>query len=105
MALNTMLKHSLKIENSKNIYRIEEILTKDSLDFILNLESKFRNTRKKILNDRKLKQASVDNGTLPDFLDETISIRESDWEILSIPDDLKDIVFYNRLVTIINIQF
>ena len=90
MALNTMLQHSLKVENSKNIDRIEEILTKDSLDFILKLESKFRNTRKKILNDRKLKQASVDNGTLPDFLDETISIRESDWEILSIPDDLKD---------------
>jgi len=90
MALNTMLQHSLKIENSENIHRIEEILTKDSLDFILKLESKFRNTRKKVLNDRKLKQASVDKGTLPDFLDETISIRESDWEILSIPDDLKD---------------
>ena len=52
-----MLQHSLKIDNSENIDRIKEILTKDSLDFILKLESKFRTTRKKILKDRKLKQA------------------------------------------------
>ena len=90
MALNTMLQHSLKIENSENIDRINEILTKGALDFIFTLESKFQDTRKKILHDRKLKQASVNDGTLPNFLDETISIRESDWKILSIPDDLKD---------------
>ena len=40
MALNTMLQHSLKIENSENIDRIKEILTKDSLDFILKLDAK-----------------------------------------------------------------
>ena len=90
MVLDTTLHQSFKIKNSEDIDRINEILTKDALSFIFKLESKFQDRRKKILNKRKSKQVLVDNGTLPNFLDETISIRESDWKIASIPDDLKD---------------
>ena len=90
MELDTSLHQSLEIKNSEDIDRINEILTKDALSFIFTLESKFQDQRKKILNKRKSKQVLVDNGTLPNFLDETISIIESDWKISSIPDDLKD---------------
>ncbi len=67
-----------------------EILTPDALEFVAKLEREFRQTRSELLQKRVDRQAEINAGKLPDFLPETESIRNSDWSIAPIPDDLQD---------------
>lgn len=67
-----------------------EILTPEALAFVAELERRFGARRRALLDARKERQARIDAGELPDFLKETREIRESDWTIGSIPDDLRD---------------
>jgi malate synthase len=68
----------------------ENILSNAALDIIAGLHRKFNHTRKKLLNDRINVQAKLDSGWRPDFLEETIDIRNGDWTVAEIPADLKD---------------
>jgi malate synthase len=67
-----------------------EILTTDALAFVKRLHQTFNGTRKELLERRKKRQEEIDQGNLPDFLPETKNIREGDWTIAPLPDDLKD---------------
>jgi len=67
----------------------EEILTPEALHFITNLEREFRTKRKKLLEQRKARQASIDAGEMPNFLPYTAPIRQAGWKINEVPDDLK----------------
>lgn len=67
-----------------------EILTPDALDFIKKLHHTFEDERIKLLDDRDCRQSNIDSGHLLDFLPETEHIRNSDWVIAKLPDDLKD---------------
>jgi len=78
-----------------NIHHIESeelqnILSKECLNFIAELHKLFNSKRLHLLEERGGIQKKIDNGWLPDFLDETKQIRESAWTILSTPDDLLD---------------
>lgn len=66
------------------------ILTEDAIDFLLELVSRFTLQRNKLLAERQAQQQKIDDGALPDFISETISIRESEWTVGGIPDDLQD---------------
>ena len=66
------------------------ILSDDCLDFVAELHNLFNSKRIHLLEERKKIQQKIDSGWMPDFLKETRSIRESDWTILSTPDDLLD---------------
>ena len=68
----------------------ESILTKDAIEFVVKLHRKFNDTRKQLLEDRRERQKEIDKGVFPDFLDDTISVREGDWQVGNIPDDLQD---------------
>ncbi|TDZ29893.1 Malate synthase, glyoxysomal [Colletotrichum spinosum] len=58
-----------------------KILTPDALAFLALLHRSFNGTRKSLLERRKLRQAELDRGALPDFLPETKHIREnSTWK-------------------------
>ena len=69
---------------------VEKILTKECLTFVAELEREFKRERLGVLQERLRKQFDLDNGALPDFLEETKFIRESDWKVGSIPNDLID---------------
>ena len=73
-----------------SIDRIDEILTEEALSFIQDLESTFGDERKTLLKQRIEKQSAIDSGVFPNFLNETKHIREADWQVLPMPDDLKD---------------
>ena len=90
MSFETVFQSKIVIDNLLKIQRSDEILTKEALNFISVLESKFKDRRKDLLNDRKSKQSLIDNGQFPDFLSETKKIRESSWQVNPIPIDLKD---------------
>ncbi|MEM6293362.1 MAG: malate synthase A [Myxococcota bacterium] len=68
----------------------ESILTAEALAFVETLVRTFRPRVKELLQRRVRVQAEYDGGTLPDFLPETKSVREGDWTVAPIPEDLKD---------------
>ena len=53
-----------------------KILTPQALTFLALLQRSFNPTRKALLERRKIRQAELDKGALPDFLPETKHIRD-----------------------------
>jgi malate synthase len=68
----------------------EQILTHEALDFVAALARRFEPKRRELIEARSDRQARWDGGSLPDFLPETRKIRENDWKITGIPEDLLD---------------
>jgi len=71
-------------------YHYPEIITKEALEFLSALHIRFNSKRLQLLERRKLQQKEFDKGKLPEFPRETKNIRESDWKVISIPNDLLD---------------
>lgn len=67
-----------------------QILTPEARAFVAKLEREFGQRRRSLLQKRVERQAQIDAGTMPDFLPETKEIRESDWTVAPIPEDLRD---------------
>lgn len=70
--------------------RYEEILTLDALTFIAQLEKKFGQRRKELVKTRQERQQDINNGIMPTFLKETENVRNGDWLVAPIPEDLQD---------------
>ncbi|OOG23721.1 malate synthase A [Thioalkalivibrio denitrificans] len=68
----------------------EDLLTPDAVDFLVALHERFAARVEDVLDARRQRQARFDAGELPDFLPETREIRESDWTVAKIPEDLLD---------------
>ena len=67
-----------------------EILTADAVRFVADLARRFETTRQELLHCRKQRQQEIVEGRMPEFLSETAVIRESDWNVAAIPEDLRD---------------
>jgi len=67
-----------------------QILTEEAVEFLSELVVHFTPQRNRLLADRITVQQNIDQGTLPGFISETTSIKNSDWKILGIPADLLD---------------
>jgi malate synthase len=70
--------------------RYDAILTPEALAFTATLQREFNPTRKQLLAARHARQQRIDAGELPDFLPETLAIREDTWTVAPIPADLQD---------------
>lgn len=89
---------STVLENPSTIIAIEaalqsgfeRILSKDALKFLEALHLEFSDRRTELLALRNARQNDIDQGKMPDFLEETKHIRESDWEVAPLPADLLD---------------
>ncbi len=68
----------------------EEILTPEALAFVAKLQRAFNGRRLELLAKRQERQKDFDAGALPDFLEETREVRESDWTVAATPADLSD---------------
>lgn len=68
----------------------KQILTPEAVAFLSELVTRFTPQRNRLLAARIAQQEAIDAGALPDFISETASIREKDWTIRGIPDDLLD---------------
>lgn len=67
-----------------------EILTPEASQFLTVLARRFEPRRQELLERRRLRQQKIDAGMLPDFLAETIEVREREWTVAPIPHDLLD---------------
>jgi malate synthase len=66
------------------------VLTADAMSLVARLHRKFNSRRIELLARREQRQLELDAGKLPDFLPETESIRQGDWQVAPIPEDLRD---------------
>ncbi len=67
----------------------ETILTPGALAFVAKLHRAFDPRRQQLLADRRERAKRLDAGERPDFLPETKSIREGDWQIAPVPKALQ----------------
>ena len=58
-----------------------QILTPDALAFVARLHRAFEARRQELLVKRAARQKEFDAGALPDFLAETKSVREKEWQV------------------------
>jgi len=70
--------------------RFDEILTDEALAFVVGLQREFGRRRAELLEARAERQARLDEGERPDFLEATRSVREGDWRVPPAPPDLQD---------------
>ena len=68
----------------------QQILNPKTLALIELLHTKFNPRRLELLAKRKHRQDEIDDGKKPDFLEDTKSIRDGDWEVAPLPPDLQD---------------
>jgi malate synthase len=70
--------------------RGDEVLTEETLEFVAGLHREFEPVRQQLLEKRALRQTGLNAGEPVDFDASTAHIRESDWKIAPVPDDLAD---------------
>ncbi|HET8772234.1 MAG TPA: malate synthase A [Thermoanaerobaculia bacterium] len=68
----------------------DAVLSDEALGFVAMLHNEFNARRLELLAAREARKQRLDAGELPDFLSETREIRESEWTVAPIPDDLRD---------------
>lgn len=67
-----------------------EILSPEALAFFARLHREFNPRRLELLEARRGRQADIDAGERPDFPPETQAVREGDWRVLPVPEDLRN---------------
>ncbi|HXF56184.1 MAG TPA: malate synthase A [Actinomycetota bacterium] len=71
--------------------RMKEVLTPEALGFVAALQREFGPTRRELLRRRAERQAEIDAGADPDFLEATRPVREDpSWRVAEAPPDLQD---------------
>ena len=66
------------------------VLSPEALDLVVALQREFAGRREDLLLARAERQERITAGELPDFLESTRSVREGDWRVAPVPDDLQD---------------
>lgn len=69
---------------------LDVVLSDRAVDFLVALHRRFEYARRDLLVQREERQARFDAGERPDFLAETLSVREGEWRAASAPEALRD---------------
>jgi malate synthase len=72
------------------VEHVDRVLTPAAVTFIEDLTHRFRPRIDELLARRQSAQRRYDSGERLDFLAETASVRNSDWTVAPIPNDLQD---------------
>ena len=67
-----------------------EILNPGALSLLIMLHRRFNARRLELLELRRFRQSQLDRGIRPDFLPETKEIRDGDWTVAPLPDQIAD---------------
>jgi malate synthase len=68
----------------------EDILSRDALAFVELLQRELGAQRLELLERRRVRQAALDAGARPEFLEQTHDKRNGDWRVAAAPPDLRD---------------
>ena len=72
----------------KTVSRYGEILSDEALQFVQEIHEEFKYKRLELLDKRKKRQKNLISGEKLDFLKETREIKDKEWKIKNIPQDL-----------------
>ncbi len=75
---------------AENREEFKSILSPEALEFVKALQERFNDRRQRLLDLREERQTQFDNGVFPDFLPETKDVRESEWRVAAVPEDIQD---------------
>jgi malate synthase len=81
---------SPSVQTAKVDGRAQDILLPDALTFIAGLERQFGSRREALLRERVERQAQFDGGELPGFPADSERIRDGEWQVAPVPDELLD---------------
>jgi malate synthase len=70
--------------------RLQEVLSREALDFVAELHGRFESRRQELLAARRERAAELARGGTLDFLPETRELREGDWQVAAPPRDYLD---------------
>jgi malate synthase len=68
----------------------DDVLSAEAIEFLHLLQREFGAERTERLAQRQTRAERLRSGEIPDFLDETLSVREADWTVPPAPHDLVD---------------
>jgi malate synthase len=88
--MSTVLDIPAIIAEPSTVNGAGEVLTPSALEFLAELHERFDGLRLDLLEAREERQDQFDSGELPDFPEETREIREAEWTVGAIPNDLLD---------------
>jgi malate synthase len=66
------------------------VLTPDAVELLTELQRRFGPRRTELLEARQERARRLRAGELPDFLRETREIRDGDWRVAPVPEELQD---------------
>lgn len=69
---------------------LRDVCTQETLTFVADLTRRYRTHIEDMLARRRARQTFFDSGGLPAFLPETHELRDSEWLVAPLPDDLHD---------------
>jgi malate synthase len=81
---------SALVVRGKMEHEDSKILTSDALAFVADLERAFGPVRRRLMAARVERQKEFDGGALPNFCWKTLHLRQADWRVKCIPQDLRD---------------
>ena len=87
--MNTLIESKIQI-SAPLAPSFEDILNSEALLFLEALHLKFNRKRLDVLKKRQERQEQINAGVFPDFLPATQAIRQSNWTIAPLPQDLLD---------------
>ncbi|MFN2629593.1 MAG: malate synthase A [Gaiellaceae bacterium] len=70
--------------------KTDDVLTSEATEFLHLLQRELGGEREELLAERQRRARRLREGELPDFLDETRTVREGDWRVRPAPPDLID---------------
>jgi len=70
--------------------KYDEVLSPEAVAFVAKLAREFSGRVDEVLGVREEWQAKIDAGEMPDFLEDTKDVREGDWTVAPVPEDLQD---------------
>jgi malate synthase len=73
-----------------DVERGEQILTREALAFVADLQQRFGARRDELLAARRTRRDEISRTGRLDFLAETAEVRASDWQVAPAPADLQD---------------
>lgn len=81
---------TVRPQAARNAPFAHKVISPAVIDFLEQLNLRFEAERIDLLNRRKVRQAEFDRGILPDSLAATRDIRDSEWCVAPVPEELKD---------------
>ncbi|MGH2882749.1 MAG: malate synthase A, partial [Solirubrobacteraceae bacterium] len=83
-----MTSHNIELHGAMHA-GFDEVITPDALEFVAELQHRFGPRREELLEARGRRRARLADGALLDFLPDTHEIRDGDWTVAPVPEDMQ----------------